>query len=490
MSLPSLDVYGTEFAHWKHVQQQLTRSIQDYVDACATLKTALAVFPVDYPSRCKQAEAFASLDSQLPVLASYEQRLHDARFSLKITRSTSQSLIPINSLPLEMLDTIFILVVQQRIDAVCTLTTVCKLWRHITLQSPACWSRIELAIGPGDALADGHAELWAKRTQHEPLYISMREDLDGVEEPTCGDYGVARSVNYLTPLMPRVRAITFTDRIGLGHLVAELLICWVKHGTIGTAGILEIEVLGQPVTLETRHLAAPTVAMFKTFFGSLHTLSLENAKLDWKLGFYSGLVNLRISNEDDRASYSQWDITAILAASPRLRSLAIVGLNIDMDRRPDGVPSTVALNDLNALRPESSSYTRNLWTVLGMITSTSDSIGMSLSFANQDEFIPAARSFFERCKITALHISSECYQGRPLIPSLFTYTPHLKFLAIKNRSIFHKTWRESPLHNGSPSDPWPQLDEVFLINCNLDQEALSQLVYIHAPRILRVYGGS
>ncbi|KAG8740584.1 hypothetical protein FRC10_004121 [Ceratobasidium sp. 414] len=462
-------MYGAALAHWKHVQQQLIQTIQHYVDACAALSATLATFPMDYSSRSQQAEAFAGLDSQLPFLASYEQRLHDARFSLKITRNTSQSLIPINSLPPEILDAIFILAVQQKGDAVCTLTSVCKLWRHLTLQSPACWSRIELPIGPEGDLAYERALLWAERAQNEPLYISVWERPFHVEDFAYGDE-VARSVGYLTPLMPRVCAMFTDGDVELDYFVNELIACWVEHGTIGTAKMLEVKARGEAVTLEAQGLADSTVESFKVFFGSLHTLSLENAQLDWRLGFYSGLVNLHIGNAFKHASYSQWDIADVLAASPRLRSLAILGLDIEIDTRRNGMPGPVALNDLNALCLESSYSTPNLWTVLQMITSTSASIRMSLSFTSQVEFIPAARSFFERCKVTALHIANlQYYQSHPPASSLFTYMPHLKYLAIQNRSVFDETWH-STRPGGSSLDLWPQLDEVYLTDCNLDRE--------------------
>ncbi|KAG8706371.1 hypothetical protein FRC08_001111 [Ceratobasidium sp. 394] len=491
MSLPSPDLYTTAFVHWEGVRRQLAQTIQDYVDACAALSTALTLFPEGYTSRCKQAEAFANLDSQLPILALYEQKLCHARLSLNIRRNSSKYLVTIHSLPSEILDAIFILVVQQGTDTVCTLTSVCKLWRHMTLQSPACWSRIELPLGPEDDLAYNRALLWAERAQNGPLHLSVWERPHRLKIFEYTEDDVGEAVDYLAPLMPRLCAMVFTSNgMKLDALVPALLACWVQHGCIGTAKLLELKLPLRIETVDVRPEDAIILDMdsatkkFEVFFRSLRTLSLENAKLDWRLGFYSGLIDLYLGEMSMHEPCSQWDIAAILAASPRLRSLSIVDLDIVIDGRHDVMPSAVALNDLNMLYLESGH--RNLWTVLQMITSTSDSIRMTLSFENYDQFIPVARSVFERCKITALYIDSQINGIHAPLSSLFTYMPHLKLLAIQSRLIFDDTWQGSTRPDGSLLDLWPQLDELYLPSYNVDQEVLSRLVSIHAPRTVWV----
>ncbi|KAG8680423.1 hypothetical protein FRC08_016309 [Ceratobasidium sp. 394] len=348
----------------------------------------------------------------------------------------------------------------------------------MTLQSPACWSQIEIPFGPQDNLAYEHALLWAERAQNEPLHISLWERLHTKGGFTYTDADVSRAVDFLAPLMSRVCAMSFqTDGCELDHLLSRLLACWAERGTVGTAKILEVDA-GDVGVVDIRatssFLAQVSLEKSQAFFCSLHTLSLTDVTLDRRLGFYSGLVDLYLGLTGASSSYSQWEIAAILAASPRLRSLAIFGV-IDQT----GTPGTVALNDLNTLQLES-------WMVLQMITSTSTSIRMRLSLENHEEFIPAARSFFERCKVTALHICSSA--AYPPISSLFTYMPHLKLLAIESSSLFDEAWQGSTRPDGSSLDLWPQLDELYLANCDLNQNALPRLVSIHAPRAIWVIG--
>ncbi|KAG9081118.1 hypothetical protein FRC06_005812 [Ceratobasidium sp. 370] len=482
---PYSDPYSAAFSHWKHVQEQLAQTIQDYVDACATLQSALAIYPKDFSSRNLHAKACAGLNSQLPFLASYEQSLEGARFSLNTTRNTSHNLTPVNSLPPEILNIIFIMAAWQKKDAVCAITGVCKLWRQTTLGCPGCWSQIELPIGPSsDWLAITRAELWAKRAQNEPLYISVWERPHRLEDPWYSPnktYGVVR---FLTALMPRVHAMDFLDdNLDLNDLVPATLACWAEHGTVGTAKVLRVHAGTYEDLVQIRAKDIGAGSQFKSFFSSLRTLSLRNTVIDRGLGLYSGLVDLRLSHVRGRRPYSRRDIAEILAASPGLQSLAL-GIAIGVDRREDAL-DTVALNGLHLLHLTSSG--RNQWAVLRMITSTSDSIRVCLSSDDHPEFIPAARSFFERCKVTALHINSPYYKPRPSMSSLFVHMPHLQRLAIENSSIIDQTWRSSISPDSNSLDLWPRLDEIYVNNCQLDQHALPLLLSIHGPKNLWVH---
>ncbi|KAG8771683.1 hypothetical protein FRC12_003474 [Ceratobasidium sp. 428] len=330
MSSSPLNVYGVVFSHWRHVQKQLTQTIQDYVDACAALKTALEVFPVDHSSRHQRAEVFSSFDPQLAVLPSYEQTLREARFSLRTMRNTSDSLIPISSLPIEILSTIFILVVQKGKNEICNLTLVCKLWRRTTLQTPDCWSQIEIPIGPDDYPAYDRVDLWAERAQSQPLCLSIWERPHLQEELNYGEDEVDYAADCLVSLLPRVHTAEFqADGMEMDDLVPEILGSWVQRGSAGVAAALKIHIRPErnTVQLSTEHNSieryGPTPDYYKTFFGSLHTLVLENAKLDWKLGFYSGPVDLYLGPVSQFNPHNQWDIAAILKASPKLRSLAL-----------------------------------------------------------------------------------------------------------------------------------------------------------------------
>ncbi|KAG8760938.1 hypothetical protein FRC12_009476 [Ceratobasidium sp. 428] len=193
----------------------------------------------------QRGEAFDGLDSQLPVLASYEQNLQETQFSLRTIRNTSDSLIPVNSLPSEILSAVFVLTVQRGTDAICSLTLVCKLWRRIMLQTPACWARIELPISSGGDKACDRAELWAERAQSQPLHLLVW----GLPLPPHAYEVFAKpssayeAGNTLALLMPRVHALEFTSSgVDMDQLVPWVLCYWVLYGSTGMAKELTLDI--------------------------------------------------------------------------------------------------------------------------------------------------------------------------------------------------------------------------------------------------------
>ncbi|KAG8788595.1 hypothetical protein FRC12_014400 [Ceratobasidium sp. 428] len=485
MSLTPINVYGAAFSYWRHLQEQLAQTILDYADACSALKTALEILPVDYSTRDQQAEAVFDLHSLLSALTSYEQTLQKARFSLMATRKATNGLIPINSLPIEILATIFVSVVQQGADAICNLNLVCKLWRRIALQTPACWSWIALPVGLKSHGAYDYTEVWAKRAQNQPLRLSIWE-YQKLPVKFDNEVDASGMLHSLVPLMSRVYKLELEAKgVGAGELVPEILGCWVQHGSTGTAETLELDI---PVKLAAVRLSAdsghlghkwPSPDAYESFFGSLHSLSVVNAKLDRRLGFYSGLVNLHLGPIDNLTAYTQWDIAAILKECSKLSSLAIVDHHIKLDRENPFLPNAIALNDLKVLRLESRGPPKNIWIFLQIITSSSDSIRMSVTFEEHPKFIPAARSFLERFKVTVLYIDSPSPESRyPCVSPVFVRMQHLEHLVIRNCLTFDGNWQSSAAH----ADFWPRLDELSLMNDTLDRQDLQQLLSIRVPR--------
>ncbi|KAG8717913.1 hypothetical protein FRC09_013478 [Ceratobasidium sp. 395] len=492
MSFSPPNVYDIAFSRWRNAQKQLSQVIQDYVDACAALKTALEIFPIDKCSRLQRAEAFNGLDSQLPVLASYEQNLRETRLLLRTTRNTSDSLIPINSLPVEVLSTMFVLAAQQGTDAICSLTLVCTLWRRITLQTSSCWVRIELPISSDSEEACEGAELWAKRAQSQPLHLIVWGL--PLEPHEYAEFGLATNAydagDTLTFLMPRMHTLEFTSSgVDMNELVPWVLSYWVRYGCTRMAKKLLLDIPSEDtVNLSARNqslgLSWPTLDAYKTFFCSLRTLSLKNAKLDWKLGFYSGLVDLHLQGPLGWvARCTQSDIAAILQASPKLQSLSIVEFDITTwGEGVDVIPSTVPLDHLKLLRLKSNKSSKNHWTVLELITSISDSIQMSLTFEDHPKFIPTARSFLKRLKVTELDIDAPYLGSYPAVSPILDYIWHVERLTIRNCLVLDTTWQDS----AENPQFWSTLDDLCLINCGLDLTDIQQLLVFPGLRTVRI----
>ncbi|KAG8694613.1 hypothetical protein FRC09_009733, partial [Ceratobasidium sp. 395] len=286
--------------------------------------------------------------------------------------------------------------------------------------------------------------------------------------------------------MPRVYKIALEAKgVGVGELIPEVLGCWAQHGSTGTAATLKLHIPIKlaPVLLsaDSGHLGRewPSPDAYRCFFGSLHSLALENVRLDRRLGVYSGLVNLHLGPINQLAAYTQWEVAAILKECPRLCSLAIVDHDIKIDSENPILPAAIALNDLKVLRLESRGRIKNIWVVLRIVTSSSGSIRMSVTFEEHPEFIPAARSFLERLKVTVLYIDSPSPGSRyPCVSPIFVRMQHLEHLVIRGCLILDRNWQSSAAH----ADFWPRLDGLSLMDGLLDQQDLRQLLSIRAPR--------
>ncbi|QRV94806.1 F-box-like domain-containing protein [Ceratobasidium sp. AG-Ba] len=91
---------------WKIARMLLSQTIQSYVAACNTVRTAYAEAASECPRHSTVTEdACATIDVALESLAFDEQTLYNARMSLGTVRNQSASLIRLNLLPPEILMT-------------------------------------------------------------------------------------------------------------------------------------------------------------------------------------------------------------------------------------------------------------------------------------------------------------------------------------------------------------------------------------------------
>ncbi|KAG8776980.1 hypothetical protein FRC12_000601 [Ceratobasidium sp. 428] len=183
MTQPQSDTHEAIFQHWKASNNQLARSIQDYVEACAALEAFLATPSRDIISRNIQNKTFADLDPELSTLPSHEQRLQEVRSRLNETRNSSQLLAPVNNLPPEILTMIFSLAIRlwinedyqqaeaSQISDASDLSGVCRLWRRLMLQCHTFWSELHLSLkSPLSKPHYARAALWAMRSQNALMF--------------------------------------------------------------------------------------------------------------------------------------------------------------------------------------------------------------------------------------------------------------------------------------------------------------------------------
>ncbi|KAG9078910.1 hypothetical protein FS749_009033 [Ceratobasidium sp. UAMH 11750] len=507
MSQTSLDPHCTVFEHWRSAHSQLDQAIQEYVNTCTALETALVTPPREWTSQHLQNKSFVDLDLELPLLPLHEQKLREARLRLNSARNSSQALSPINSLPPEILTTIFALatrdwitedykhVGQGKVASASDIASVCCLWRRVMLHSHAFWCDLELVLNglSSDAYYE-RATLWAERSQSAPLDVSVREGkvTPGPTLHRWGDSEISRAAAFLTPLMPRVRSLKIGSQERPAEKLARtLLTCWIQHGHIGTAKRLEMH-----INLDLPELVLPGISRnaegsslyprsSKNFLSSLQVIRFENVAVHWGCPLYSGLTEIRIEFAFESSWYpTQRDVASLLAANPRLRSLILYCMRIRPHRGP--TPAPVALDNLEVLGLETMNA-KDLGLVLPLISSASGAIRVSLSLGDDPAYISAVRSFFARTKVTVLHADGGLPLPHPSIYSLFAHMPYLKTLILRSCRISKRVLEDLVHQRASENkslDFWPALQELYVLHCGINPQILRQLVEIHPPRKL------
>ncbi|QRW11610.1 hypothetical protein RhiLY_10609 [Ceratobasidium sp. AG-Ba] len=175
----------------------------------------------------------------------------------------------------------------------------------------------------------------------------------------------------------------------------------------------------------------------------------------------------------------EWDpsldeIGDILADSPVLRSVAIRNITMVL---PEGfVPKPAVLNHLETLTIEAEDP-MDLWSILLLITSTSNAIRLSLSLTEDPRCVSTAHAFFSRCRITMLHLHAKD-PAESLISSLLVYMPHLRVVVLRDFTLTGETLQDSITEHSitrHSATLWPSLREMFLVKCNPTLYTLTKL---------------
>ncbi|KAG8720146.1 hypothetical protein FRC08_001097 [Ceratobasidium sp. 394] len=384
-----LDPHGTVLERWKSAHAQLDHATQGYIDACTALETGLTTPSREPTSRRLQNKYFMDLDLDLPRLPLYEQKLQEARLRLNLARNSSQTLVPINSLPPEVLTMVFTLATQDWVNedyqragleeaaSASDIAGVCRLWRRVMLQSHTFWSELELALAnPSSDAYYKRAVLWAERSHSALLGVSVREEktMPSLDVRPSGDWEISKLVSFLTPLMPRVRSLKICSQGRYANKLAPALLdCWAQYGSVGTAKALEIR-----VDLDLPELELPGISFnkgasslyprnFKQFLSSLQVIRLENLAVHWGHGLYSGLTEIWIEFPLQSNWYpTQIEVASLLAANPSLRSLLLYSIRMCPHR--GSTPAPVALDNLEVLCLETMASAKDLSQILPLIS--------------------------------------------------------------------------------------------------------------------------
>ncbi|KAG9086423.1 hypothetical protein FS749_003656 [Ceratobasidium sp. UAMH 11750] len=432
--------------------------------------------------------------------------------NLRVIHSPSTS-ASIDSLPPELLSGIFALTCPQclmneldiRLPLVMpiVLSGVCALWRQLSLSMDSLWCHIDINMG---GTAGRRSYLLAKHllacSKSSPLSIHISEQHSNLPmHYVPSQLEIKRLVDCLHPLMPRVSSLEIATQLThpLPRYMLELVSSWIWYSSIGSATILK---LGSPefprnaitnpqILLYMRSCPAGQIAVEKleAFFRSLHTLHLHYSFIPWDNAIYQDLVELCITGEG-KELYKAWfptqsQLAGVLAACPKLRTLKFDGLGVLPDHQFTPSPITLKYLDVLSLQYASLiSAPHRL--ILPLIGSGSASLDMALSLSHDLEFVAAAHSFFARSNVTRLYAHMEACGSKDCLSMLLGSLPHIRTLALRYCEISDRAMDDFIQTYGQNADPWPRLENLYLLDCYPKLEPLKRLVALHPVRELKI----
>ncbi|QRV94863.1 hypothetical protein RhiJN_22881 [Ceratobasidium sp. AG-Ba] len=507
--------YSAAVQHWTSAHTHLTRAIEEYADASSALEVALKTLPDRQPSsRSSLNRALDELEDQFASLMLDEKALQKIRHKLAVLRNESRVLasINVNALPREVLGLIFHLACppchSPEDGAVKpeVISSVCTMWRKLSFSMPLLWSHIHVNIIKSSISDNQYLRLksWIDRTQSSGLYIHITEY--GRGRTRTEEYFSKRRylqlATFLQPLMPRVYGLEIVSRCGIENYINDLIDLWVTYGTLHTAKILSVDhthcdgsLLIKPVCQEPEEVYGPaSVLRFQQFFESIHTLRLHEILIPLNANIHRGLVELHLYNCLSDYILDQSTMLEILTACPELRSLKLVAVNIIKSDEPNLAP--VALNQLEVFTLDAGEGFRNGDTtyILPLIIGGSASLSVTFMIDIRHltpEFISIIHLFLARSNVKTLHIRGRFGDTIPLTPAL-TRIPKLQRLAfdycdVSSDDALTKFISLNTDNSGETLDPWPQLQELYLIDYDGTDTDMQRLVSLHSIQTLRFY---
>ncbi|KAG8709330.1 hypothetical protein FRC11_005631 [Ceratobasidium sp. 423] len=414
------------FQQWKEAQNALDHAMRHYLESTMALHSSL-YSPLhtaeSFSVRNSLAETWPN-DSPVPDKHSVLSR---AQVHLSQMRN---SMLPINSLPLELLLKIFRLAAfcslhlqddtpvpnlaqQHDYKDLLVLTHVCSYWRTALLDTPYFWSRFELDTRNSVGEESQRAEMYLDRARGASQYLFIEERSNYYFRNADFD-GVLKLIGSRLENLTQLALLNFPDI----QYVTQAISHWLKLGKPGVLRTLTIQMetqiqLHESIPTEYTDFAEQALSML----ASVHSLALRGVKFDWNNPVYHNLVQLHISNIPYESSPHTHHILGVLSASPLLRTLKISDMAV---LRCDQVPSEpVYLTELEHLELTGLTY-ESLDVFLPMVFPQSKDLSIRITLLSlEDNLVSAVQSFLNRTNVTRLFLRQDLIaRCLPIIPNL------------------------------------------------------------------------
>ncbi|KAG8705979.1 hypothetical protein FRC08_001339 [Ceratobasidium sp. 394] len=515
-STPQLAATSDAYQSWIAARDTLSRSVEHYVNACSALGSSFLhseSLPVAHRGILHQIAS--GFDANLPTLTDEKYALQDAHLGLLRSRNSAKHLSPINALPRELLDTILLMASPTcaLVDDFTNLAGVCHLWRELMLNTPSFWSHLDLLIDiphiPAAQLK--RFRLWSRRSRGASLTLDIVIHIHTAHRDTYLDFDYGESRIPTVPIISELAAILAPIANRIEHVEIELF-------DTPYAGFVQALLGCVVLTCETKRINTLSLLFRpgRTFDSEPLQIFPWDANATDAAGYCSesdierllhsiGALNLdyvcvpefnmaparlhELSLTDTQATLSSF--VGILKSCPSLKSLSLIGVTIIGTATGESV-HLPHLQTLELLPGDKLGYLGPLLSLLVPGDVPLD-VHMEIDTYDYEAFDPTL-SFFRRSNVSTLHAVRSDGEGKWFAP-LCSNLLHLKQLVLEGCNFddpdllayldtkvvdsSHVAGGEIATLDASHAVPWPELQSINLVNCDLDMIALRRLIGLH-----------
>ncbi|KAH7332623.1 hypothetical protein B0J17DRAFT_722151 [Rhizoctonia solani] len=442
------------------------------------------------------------LDTELEFISLYESKVQEIKATIGRFRNRTSTLIPINTLPPEILICIFHLIPaspcnveylgaprykdQQFSKYPDYLAHVCTLWRRTAISSCSLWCHIDLSPYQScyEALVS-RAWVYAKRAGNLPIRLHIAESSYNRDFERAHE-GYSDLYKLVSHISSRVETLEFV----VGRYFRGFHVAVLRNLLLSEHPTLTKLVLSSEVQYYQSSISAGSVSPYMEAesddlqlditedemargFAPLKVLHAHNTFPAWESNAYHGLVDLHLESPSNWTLITLGEPIAILQSSPGLLILHF-GLQIGGLTSALGEIAPVCLQDLRVLKFFEDCPSSHHSELLRLIIPGSKPL--QLCFIGHREtdaiFLTELESFFARSFVVKFYTQNML----PPMNILLLHAAHLECVVLTEFSS-PGSWDEYPA-------PWtqtnnlgslPRLRSLHILRSNLSEAELHLL---------------
>lgn len=468
------------------------------IKGCSTQRNTLSCFPRELSRR---------ITEELQLINSYETKIGEAKTAIKISWNSCTDIVPINSLPDEIMGQIFHLILDAQLCAakgrfqpislnhidLCPL--VCSRWSWISINSGTLWSHIDLSLNELERYL-ARAVVYASRAGHGPLDVYISDTPQNSSNPSV--VNLASICSFLASIGPRIRSLKLNIYYDLDLYHRVLGECF-KSCTPGVLtwlvltyrpGCRFFESAEDPQMPGSQVIELPKQAL-EDLWHYITILHLRQWYPPWTSKAYCGLTMLHLTGSAPNNRIPERQLVKILESSPQLRVLRF-GLEIT-DPLPADAPIVPTRLECLEVLSWRSAYPSQLGTFLRLIAPGLNPLRVSINQvqAQESTLLNEMKKLFARSNVTKLSMRAGGNYKLMLTQALLDSLPPLQLLALQYFLIKvpHSTPENNTAELESRSACASSIQTLHLIRCRTRLDALPQIVKGHSVQKLRIWPG-